>query len=140
MNKTLLIFSSLIFLNAACTTTSTCEEEAKTPTITTVTTATNAKDADGLPLRKVSMEWKAVDAKTVLMALFDEAEVKYKFSPNLAKQSVTAKVQDMDWRDALNQVTASAGYDYMIKDGTVIVKNAPRKKAPSKAAKKTNSI
>ncbi len=136
MTRLLILLISLSLIQTACSSLgcSSCQEDtAKAPeAATTVTTISNNKDADGLPKNNVSLDYKDMDARTILKQLFEDAQVKYEFSPSVQKNMMTMKIDNVPWREALNQITASAGYDYAVTDGVVQVKMAAVKKTKGK--------
>jgi hypothetical protein len=98
--------------------------------------AAPALDAEGLPTEKVNFNWNG-PAKDGLTLLFDGQKVKYDFAKDLKKKELKdVKIQETPFRETLNQVVASAGYDYSVENGTVHVKNGTGKKATSKKAAK----
>lgn len=136
MKKSVLLISALSFLQFACTTVTTASD-AK-PVATTAMPANIVRDSYGMPTTAVSLDFKQTDSKEVLKMLFDDGETKYVFASNLVSRPITVNLQQVPWREALNQITASAGYDYAIKDdGTVHVKMAYQKRAKGQSRKKT---
>lgn len=134
MKKVVLILTSLIF--AGCTTTEIAQPQ--TPVVTTATSANLnlVKDADGLPVSKISMDIKGVDSKQALKMIFDEGHVPYTMAPNLKSRIVELNLVEVPWREALNQLVASQNYDYSVNNGVVHVKMAPKKKMMGKASKR----
>jgi len=133
VKKIIFLLAALSFLNACshhdC---ASCKEHEQEAAAAAAAPAMPTTDQDGLPVGKVNLEFNKTATHDVLDTLCKNNQVTCDFAPNLKKHETTISLKDVSFREALNQVTASAHYDYSVENGTVHIKNAASKKAHGK--------